>query len=193
MSIKPENQVESQTSAADTELFARIRQGDEKAFRTLFDRFYQFLLTVAYGILRDTESAKDVVQEVFFQIWQKRETIELRSSLPAYLKRATINRSLNQANYRKRFDSDEQLAERVHPSADSQELMEASEMKEVINLAMQRLPEKCRLVFVLRRHEGLKVKEIAAQLKISPKTVENQLTKALKIMKAAVELHRKKQ
>jgi len=66
-------------------------------------------------------------------------------------------------------------------------------MKVVINRAMQRLPEKCRLVFVLRRHEGLKVKEIAAQLKISPKTVENQLTKALKIMKAAVELHRKKE
>jgi len=79
MPNKSQVQVEER---ADRELFARIRQGNEQAFRTLFDRFYQFLLTVAYGILRDTESAKDVVQEVFFQIWQKRETIELRSCLP---------------------------------------------------------------------------------------------------------------
>lgn len=176
----------------DEQLIKQITEGNQKAFKILFERFYKLLLSIAINVLKDVETSKDMVQEVFFQIWKKRETLEIHSSPKAYLKRATINRCLNHIKAQKRFDSTDQLEGRQSAAPSSIEQLEAADLEQAIQMALNGLPEKCRLVFVMRRQEGMPVKEIAEKLGVSPKTVENQITKALRILKEAVRIYNEK-
>ena len=170
----------------DEKLFGRIKQGDEGAFRLLFNRYYQILLAIAINLVKDINSAKDAVQEVFFQIWKRREVLEIPDKVEAYLKRSTINRALNLIQSKKRITSLDSSFDVSGKSVDAQDQLEADEMNIVIQQTLAELPERCRTVFVMKRIEGLSLKEIAARLDISPKTAENQITKALKILKTAV-------
>lgn len=171
--------------ASPLELMDGIKQGQQAAFRELFDRFYRLLLGVAINILGDFNLAKDVVQEVFINIWNKRDTLEIKSAVEPFLKRSVINRSLNQIKARK-----ETVDETILYNTPAQEATDANleldDLKKVIEEALVQLPERCRLIFILKRIEGLSHKEIAEQLEISPKTVENQMTKALKALKGAI-------
>jgi len=175
----------SKDNPTDHQLIDQIKSGDKKAFRRLFDRYYKLLLAIAINILKDINVAKDAVQEVFLQIWQKRTTLKINSVVEAYLKRAVINRSLNQVKARKTFVEADSLKEMQNKSPNADAHLEAEDLDKVIKKTLDSLPERCRLIFVLRRMEGLSLKEIASKLDISPKTVENQLTKALKVLKAA--------
>lgn len=174
------------TSAiTDKELFERIRKGDKTAFQTLFDRYYKLLLGTAINILKDVDSAKDAVQEVYIQIWKSREQINFTSSIENYLKRSVINRSLNQIKARQKFDG-EPVEENHSTSSSVSDQIEADELEKIVEKTIDTLPERCRLVYILRRQEDLSLKEIGEKLNISSKTVENQLTKALKILKDSV-------
>jgi len=176
-------------SPSDLSLFQRIQQGDERAFRLLFDRYFQLLVGVAFNFLKDLNTAKDIVQEVFLNIWRKRESLSAPSNLGAYLKRATINRSINYIKSRKStVDVTEQFSLQSK-APDANQVLEASDLEQVIQQALASLPERCRMVFVMKRIEGKSLKEIAEALDISPKTAENQITKALKILKEAVKPH----
>ena len=95
--------------ATDEKLFGQIKQGDEGAFRLLFNRYYQVLLAIAINLVKDINSAKDAVQEVFFQIWKRRDVVQIPDKVEAYLKRATINRTLNLIQSKKR------RGQRFHP------------------------------------------------------------------------------
>lgn len=176
------------TNSTDEQLIGRIRQNDQKAFRLLFDRHYKTLLGTAINVLKDVDSGKDMVQEVFFQIWKKRESLEIRTSVIAYLKRAVINRCFNQIKARKSTTSTEQLEQTQSAIPSATENLEANDLQQAIKKALDGLPERCRLVFTMRRMEGLSHKEIAEKLDISPKTIENQMTKALKVLREAVRI-----
>lgn len=167
----------------DQQLFQAITKGDQKSFRKLFDLHYRQLLRSAISILKDENAAKDAVQDVFFQLWKNREQLVINSTVGGYLKRSVINRSLNQIKSRKPFVADTALSADSSKAPDPQQLLEAEDIQEAIAKGMDQLSEKCRTVFVLRRIEGYSVKEIAEKLEVSPKTVENQITKALKILK----------
>lgn len=173
----------------DKKLLARLREGDQSAFRILFDRYYQFLLAIAINLLKDVNLAKDVVQEVFFQIWKKREVLSIQVTLQAYLKRAVINRSINQIRARKSNLSDDHLESIQSKEPSPSDDLEAQHLDTVLKKAMDSLPERCRLIFVMRRLENMSHKDIAEKLDISTKTVENQITKALKILKIAIQPH----
>lgn len=177
----------------DKNLFQKMQQGDEQAFRAIFDRFYQRLLAIAINLMHDLHTAKDVVQEVFLQIWRTRANITTPNNVEAYLKRAVINRSLNMLKAKKRYtglpvEHDQPSSQ---PSATDQ--LVGQELQAVIQTALASLPERCRLVYVMKRMEGKSLKEIAATLDISPKTAENQITKALKVLKEAVKPYMDKQ
>lgn len=136
-------------------------------------------------MLPDAGLAEDLVQEVFLELWRKRSGIQIQISFRAYLRRAAVNKTLNYLRDQRLPISDEehlpfQLASST-PQAD--ETLETSELKEEIDRAISALPERCRQVFVLSRFEELSAKEIADLLDISPKTVENQMTKALKSLR----------
>jgi len=146
-------------------------------------------VVTGYNITGDNEKAKDLVQDVFFELWKKREKIEIQSSLKAYLRRAVVNRSLNYIKTQKRFDfGDENFdAQTADRTFSAQKNLEAQDLKSALNNAIDSLPAKCKAIFILSRFEKLSHKEIAAKLDISTKTIENQITKALKIVRAAVE------
>ena len=171
----------------DIQLINRIKKGEEGAFRALFDAYFKYLLVTVTNITGDRNLARDLSQEVFLTIWKKRETLNIQSNLKAYLRRAVVNKTLNYLKS-KRLDYQEpqNLPEPKVAQISAQQNLEAADLQKIINEAIENLPTKCRTVFTLCRLEGLSHKEIASQLNISPKTVENQMTKALKILRLAV-------
>ena len=170
------------TSLSNAELLTLLKNGDRSAFRQLFDRFYTYLVVTVNNVSGDEQMAHDIAQDVFLEVWNKRKTLQI-DNLKPYLRRAAINKLLNRIKAN-RMDYVEPEAFVQSPSNLSAPLEElnAKTLLEAIHRAADELPERCRLIFQLRRLEGLRVKEIARQLDISPKTVENQLTKALKIL-----------
>jgi RNA polymerase sigma-70 factor (ECF subfamily) len=174
------------SSTSDLELVEAIKADDQKAFRALFDRYYKYLLVTAYAYVKDDNTIRDLTQDVFFEIWKKRNSLNIRN-VKAYLRRSVINKALNHIKAQRMNFEDSNEAFDVPDRARVQEELEASQLQKVINETIESLPDRCRVIFVMRRMEGLSLKEIATKLDISPKTVENQLTKAIKVLRAAVE------
>lgn len=154
---------------------------DQKSFEKLFRSFFPPLMVFAKKILVDEDDAREVVQQVFISIWEKRQEMDLSTSLKSYLFTSVHNRSLNVIRDRKKFSA-AQVPD-VAGDWDVSSIIESMELEEKIMEVIHSLPEKCREVFELNRFEGLKYSEIAERLKISPKTVENQMSKALKILR----------
>ncbi|MCP3932264.1 MAG: RNA polymerase sigma-70 factor [Bacteroidetes bacterium] len=168
-------------------LISRMKKGDKAAFRSLFDSYYKYLLVTAYNILGDSEKAKDLAQDVFADLWNKRAQLKINFSLKAYLRRAVINKTLNYIKaQRMDFLEPSKLPEQSTVSNNPQENLEAEDLKKIINDSIDKLPKRCRTIFTLCRLENMSHKEIAEQLNISTKTVENQMTKALKILRRAI-------
>jgi len=154
---------------------------DKDAFEKLFREYFPPLMSFARKILVDEDDAREVVHKVFINLWEKREKIDLSTSLKSYLFTSVHNRSLNVIRDRKKFSSEE--VPEMAGEWDVSTQIESMELEEKINEAIESLPEKCRQIFKLNRFDGLKYSEIAIQLNISVKTVENQMSKALKILR----------
>lgn len=164
--------------AKDHNLFEEIRNGNEVAFNKAFDLYYSRLCFFADQILHDFDLSRSIVQQVFVDLWIKRDQL-LIISLQAYLYNSTRNASLDVLKHKKvesRYLSSLEKNESVVETG----LMEEAELADRINRAIQNLPEKCREIFLLCRFEGLKYAEIADRLNISVKTVEMQVGIALK-------------
>jgi len=171
---------------SDDQLLQGLQKGDRKAFRSMFDRYYPYVMVSVTKICGDRNLAKDVAQEVFFEVWKKREIIQVKGALKSYLRRAGVNRMLNQLKARKlQYEDPVDLPEPPQQNHSAQQHLEAEDMRKVIQTAIDSLPERCRLVFTLKRIEGLSQKEIAEKMGISTKTVENQMVRALKVLRVA--------
>ena len=139
------------------------------------------MMAFAKKILVDEDDAREVVHQVFISIWEKRQEMDLSVSLKSYLFTSVHNRSLNVIRDRKKFSSAE--VPDVAGEWDVSSVIESMELEDKIMEVVSTLPEKCREVFELSRFDGLKYSEIAEHLQISVKTVENQMSKALKILR----------
>lgn len=161
-----------------------IRFGDEAAFGQVFREFHAPLCRYALGIVGDPENAEEVVQDVFLRIWEKRETLRITVSLKSYLYRAVHNGCINQIeSNKKKVRLDEAPMKIVHQAGQPDPGIQQKELEQAIGRAIGSLPEQCRRVFELSRFEKLKYSEIAGVLGISVKTVENQMGKALRVMR----------
>ncbi|MGB1102226.1 MAG: RNA polymerase sigma factor [Crocinitomicaceae bacterium] len=178
---------------SDKEYILALQNDSQKAFRAIYDENYKLMLGVGINITRDMDDAQEVVQEVFYQFWKNRKKLKDNISIRNYLKRAVINRCINHIKYQSRFTSDEVLNTKGSGTIQPDRELETKQLKAVIDKAIEKLPEKARIIFILRRQEGMSVKDIADQLDISPKTVENQITRALKLLKTDIEPYLKKQ
>jgi RNA polymerase sigma-70 factor, ECF subfamily len=170
---------------SEQQLFEALAGGDLKAFEMYFKNYYQPLCSYAYSYLQDREDAEEVVQATFLSVWEKRNTLNIKSSAKSYLYAMVRNACLNviKHNKIKQKHAGEEVA-LASPGYESvSNTIAAMELETRIQAAMEKLPEQCRLVFKLSRFEELKYAEIAAQLNISVKTVENHMGKALKIMR----------
>jgi RNA polymerase sigma-70 factor, ECF subfamily len=169
----------------DKHILASLQHGDERVFETFFKSYYQRLCNYANTILNDMDEAEEIVQNAFLNMWEKRETIEVHTSLKSYLYRAVYNSSLNQIKHlkiiRKHSEWYKQSAVIEHDNTTGALL--SDELETMAKTAIDQLPPQCQMVFKLSRFENLTYAEIAAQMNISVKTVENHMVKALKVLR----------
>jgi RNA polymerase sigma-70 factor (ECF subfamily) len=150
-------------------------------FQQVFDTWYNALCNYACSYLKDTDICEDIVQETFIRIWEDRPQIIRTEGIRYYLFTAVRNNCISYLRKAKRhstMDLDDQ------PAAYIQDKEEEPDYRTLVRKAIDELPPRCREVFLLSRFSNMTYKEIAGSLDISEKTVENQMTKALKMMRA---------
>jgi RNA polymerase sigma-70 factor (ECF subfamily) len=170
-------------------LINRLRKGEGLAYELLFKEYYKVLTVFANKYVNDLETAKELVQDLFVHLYEKREYLDINSSLKSYLFRSTHNRCINYINAKKiRI----RHADYIMNNADIQDnILEQevnkTELEHALYKAINQLPPKCRSIFKMNRFEGLSNGEIAERLKLSKRTVETQISKALKILRVKIE------
>lgn len=163
------------------EFLARLKRGDEAAFKELFELYYRPLTLFALKYIDDVEEAKEIVQEFFIRFWSKHAELDIRFALKPYLYRGVKNACLNYIEAAR--VARRQLREYTSPqitTSNALENMLAAEQEEMLMQAIDRLPEKCRRIFAMSRYEKLSNQAIADRLQLSVKTVEAQISIALK-------------
>ena len=156
-----------------------------KVFEQVFKSHFKALHAYAFTILKDDIVAEDIVQQVFYKLWERREQTEINQSVSAYLYRMVYNDSLNFIKHQK-VKAAHQSYTRHTMSEGTEHISKklvAKELSAKIQTALNKLPEQCRTIFQMSRFEELKYKEIAQKMNLSIKTIENQMGKALKIMR----------
>jgi len=166
----------------ESEITRRIREGDKGQFESLFRSSYISLVRYAMTIIKDHNSAEEIVQELFFRLWQDREKLKIESSLNGYLYRSVHNRCLHYLDHERVIDRHaEEVSYNQPDSAENpSEILLHKELQERIAGVLEKLPERCGRIFCMSRFEGLKYSEIAEKLAISVKTVEANMGRALK-------------
>lgn len=169
----------------DQELLADIANGDSRAFEILYRRYFSKLYGAAYKRLQDKEFTEEVVQELFVSLWERRASLPIENienylfTSIKYLVIAQFKKDTLFEKYSSTLNFDE------NDDNFTEQAVAFDELNEAYQQALQAIPERCREVFLLKR-SGLSQKEISEKLDISEKTVENQMTKALKILREAL-------
>lgn len=154
------------------------------SFEALFNQWYAALCRVSFRVVRDKDVAEDLVQEVFVKFWNRREFLPKDLEPKPYLYRAVMNASFDFVESRKKIvlpDPEELLGMEAHEHADHPILHH--EAQEAVNQGLEELPPACKEVFILSRYEDMSYREIAEVMDISIKTVEAQMSKALKVLR----------
>ena len=167
----------------DELLFKSIQEGDLDAFENLFNKYYSVLCIYAHSLLADMESARDITQDVFLTIYENKSSVAIKSSVKAYFYRAVHNACLNYLKTTNVHAKHHLQIASQNLISDNHDLMVRAELEAQIFEEIQKLPPQCRNIFQMNRFEGRKNKDIAAELGISVRTVETQISKALKILR----------
>lgn len=165
----------------DIELLDLLRQDDHNAYSEIYDRFNGLLYIYACKIVKDFDDAEDIVQEVFISLWDKRNTLLLKSSLSSYLYSAVRYKFINLLDHKKvRTDYSTSLQKFIDQGEYlTDDYIREKEFKKLIEKEIELLPEKMREIFIMSREQDLSNKEIAEKLNLSEKTVRNQVNNAL--------------
>ena len=176
----------SQMNDEDYFIFNRMVEGDKNAFRFFFEKYYTDLCNLVNFYLHDSVKSEDIVQDIYIYFWEKKEKIKIESSVKSYLLRASKNKSLNYLrNERTKLNIHEKLSKVPESGYELQEnLTDLNHFRKIIEKAMDSLPKKCREIYILGKERNLSYNEIACKLDISAKTVENQMSNALKRLRA---------
>jgi RNA polymerase sigma-70 factor, ECF subfamily len=166
----------------DTDIIRRISRGDVKQFESLFRSSYVSLVRYARTLIKDLDTAEEIVQDLFFRIWNDKEKIKIESSLNGYLFRSVHNRCLHYIEHNRVVERHaEEMALQLPESPESpSDILNYKELQSKIASILEKLPERCGRIFYMSRFEGLKYNEIAEKLSVSVKTVEANMGKALK-------------
>src|ERR1700744_6432068 len=169
----------------DQELATLLRQGDQRVYIEIYDRYKVLLQQHAYKKLGDFDEVEDVLQELFIHLWDKKESLSLNISLSGYLFTSIRNRIFNLYHKKQReasyLDSLQEFVDQGEYSTDL--LLREWEFSGIIEKEIQALPPSMREVFLLSRNEGLTHKQIAEQLGTSEQTVTTQIRNSLKILR----------
>ena len=161
-------------------LLQNLKNGDSKAFDEIFRTHYQVLCRFSMKIVKEKENAEEIVQDLFFHLWEKRSTLSINISLKSYLFRSVYNNSVRLTKFTNLHDIIDEKQNSVNE--EFTDLLEQTEIETKIYKTIDELPEQCRKIFNMSRFEELKYREIAEKLNISIKTVETQMSRALKYL-----------
>jgi RNA polymerase sigma-70 factor (ECF subfamily) len=169
----------------EKDLIVRLKYGDQTAFELLFHYYYPGLVLFSTQFTADRSEAEEIVQDFFVRFWQRHEQVSLTDSLKSYFFLSVKNSSLNFLKHKK---VEEKYIRKMTEMADRHlaydpDLYVDSELQEKVKQAIELLPEKCREVFVMSRIRGMRNDDIATELNISKRTVETQISKALKVLR----------
>ncbi len=162
---------------------------DAAEFESLFKEKFKPLTAFAYKYVKDLDLAKELVHEAFLKLWENRDVIDRNRNIKSYLYTVVANLSMNYIRDNKKFISTEQIYEWDVKPENFRNYAEQNELSEAIISAIDRLPKKMRQIFIMSRFDGLTHKQIAEKLGISPKTVENQIGKALKKLRKDLKIY----
>ena len=175
----------------DHDLVREAKNGDSAAFEKLVNRYYQMVYTVAYGVLNHSESARDAVQEIFFKVFRELRKFEGKSKFKTWLYRISVNAAIDEARKKRPVqsldghedpDDDRPVMVPADPSAGPRDRAYQSELRGLLNLALEELTPEHRAVLVLREFQDLSYEEIAETLQIEAGTVMSRLFYARKKM-----------
>lgn len=173
----------------EQELIDLLKKGDADAFEKVFKTYFKNLHAYAFYILKNASSAGEVIQQVFYKIWEKRESLNIHTSMKAYLYKSVYNECMLQLKKKKNKEAyiSHILKQDINKMAQgASEKIEVTDLEIKLQKALNELPEQCRTIFQLNRFEGLKYHEVASQMGLSLKTIENQMGKALKRLRIAL-------
>lgn len=176
------------THYTDHELTVLLNQNDHGAFNEIYNRYWQKMLLIAWNHCDDKVVAKDIVQEVFLNLWEKYQSLDIQN-LPAFLATAV---KFKVFKYYRLEQRRQELAKQHYKFEDlvlDEEKLDAKFLQDFIDGIVEEMPEKCRLIFKYSRTEGLRNIEIADKINITEKGVENTLTRALKIIRGEMKNH----
>lgn len=167
---------------SDAELLSLLSAGNERAFTKIYDRYWNKLMAIAYHHTRDKSAAKEIVQELFLGLWNRRADLNIcvLNSYLATAVRFSVFKRIERERRRREIETQEY---QLNDYVDEEQKLEAKFLQEYINGQVEQLPEKCKLVFNYSRVKGMTIPEIAQEMNISEKTVEGHLTKGLKTIR----------
>lgn len=163
-----------------------LQEGGIASFQAVFELHFENLCSYACTMLRDMDEAEDIVQNVFLKMWEKRDTLLITHSVRSYLFRAVHHQCLNQLDHRTIKQRYEDHTVRAHAAESQAPEVFPEELEERITTAINALPEQCRLIFMMSRYQELRYAAIAEKLGISVNTVENQISKALRVLRTTL-------
>jgi RNA polymerase sigma-70 factor (family 1) len=173
---------------SDMDLFQLVAKDDERAYRTLYDRYWNKLLVQAMLKLRVEEEVEEILQDIFLNLWRRRKTIQIKNTFHTYIAsivKYEIFRQLAKQKAKNILEGKVSALTTVEDNT-TQDWLDFDDLRDQIEASVCALPEKCQLVFRLSREKGLTEKEIAGALHISPKTVEAHISKALKTLRSSL-------
>ena len=177
--------MKNQFDISEKNLISALQNGDLKAFDKLFADYGKRLYYFAFGYLKSKEDAEELVQEVFLKIWKNRDNLNPDLSFKAYLFKIAYHFILEffEKSNRQRDYQHQLLEESIEFTDETSERLDYQLQLEKVERLIEKLPSRQKEILLKRKKEGIPVKEIADQLGISPKTVENHLTEAIKNLK----------
>ncbi len=167
----------------EREILLALRRGDQAIFQQVFNTCYEGLCRYAFTLLRDKDESEDIVQSMFVKFWERREELDIQQAVRPYLYRAVYNQCMNAIEHRGVKARHQVHSEFMHANEVQQPQVFAEELDDRIKQAVDKLPPQCRTIFMMSRYEELKYPVIAEKLNISVNTIQNQICKALKILR----------
>ncbi|QXP70820.1 RNA polymerase sigma-70 factor [Polaribacter sp. R2A056_3_33] len=172
---------------SDEDIIQGIKAGDKRALTVLYNTYWKVLYISSYNLLKDKEVCEEIIQDVFIEVWNKQKNIEIKVSLKSYLYACVRYKVF--AEFRKnkiiRVELFEELDKRFQYTTPETKMMH-DELELQVKFIVGSLPDKCKRVYELSRNEHLSHKEIAGELGISIKTVENHITNALRVLRTSL-------
>jgi len=173
----------------ENNLIQRLENGDENAYYEIFHDYFPVLVAFAFKYLNDIDLSKEIAQNVFVKIYEKRQILRISSNLKSYLFRMVYNDCMNLIKREKtiRLHHQEYIQKQeIYENID--DVSEQTEREYRIYQAINKLPPQCKLIIQRSRFEGKKNQSIAEELGISVRTVETQISKALRLLKSIVKI-----